>query len=57
VDSIRLSTEPADRPAAEAAIARIYTLAGLDPPVRILWTDSPATVWSDAQGAGLTWHK
>ena len=46
--AIGLSTEPADRPAAEAAIARIYTLAGLEPPVQILWSDSPATIWSDA---------
>ena len=46
--AIGLSTEPADRRAAEAAIARIYALADLDPPVRIVWSDSPAAIWRDA---------
>ncbi|GLY35022.1 hypothetical protein Amsp01_010460 [Amycolatopsis sp. NBRC 101858] len=36
-----LSTEPADRPAAEAAITRLYELAGASPPT-FSWTSSPA---------------
>ncbi|MGH8571787.1 MAG: hypothetical protein ACREX8_04310, partial [Gammaproteobacteria bacterium] len=36
-----LSTEPADRPAAERAVARAYRSAGLDPPARIVWLGSP----------------
>jgi hypothetical protein len=35
------STEPADRPTAEAAITAIYALRGLRPP-RFLWVASPA---------------
>ncbi|MFB4306329.1 DUF6745 domain-containing protein [Actinomadura sp. GTD37] len=35
-----LSTEPADRPAAEAAISELYRLIGLDPP-RFHWAASP----------------
>lgn len=35
-----LSTLPADRPAAEAAISGLYHLAGLDPP-RFHWVSSP----------------
>lgn len=37
-----LSTRPADRPAAEAAISGLYDLLGLDPP-RFHWTSSPVT--------------
>ncbi len=37
-----LSTRPADRPAAEAAIRGLYRLAGLDPP-RFHWASSPVT--------------
>jgi hypothetical protein len=37
---IGLSTEPADRPKAEAAIAIIYKIAGLKAP-RIIWCSSP----------------
>ncbi|MEU0796992.1 DUF6745 domain-containing protein [Amycolatopsis sp. NPDC005961] len=36
-----LSTEPADRPAAEAAITRLYELAGASPP-SFEWVPSPA---------------
>jgi uncharacterized protein DUF6745 len=36
-----LSTEPADRPAAEAAITRLYALAGASPPT-FSWKASPA---------------
>ncbi|GAA4636439.1 hypothetical protein GCM10023196_086190 [Actinoallomurus vinaceus] len=36
-----LSTSPADRPAAEAAISELYRLIGLDPP-RFHWVSSPA---------------
>jgi hypothetical protein len=39
--AIGLSTEPADRPAAERAIALCYTLAGLEPPKTIIWCGSP----------------
>ena len=35
-----LSTAPADRPAAEAAISELYRLIGLDPP-RFHWVSSP----------------
>lgn len=37
-----LSTRPADRPAAEAAIRGLYRLIGLGPP-RFHWVSSPAT--------------
>lgn len=37
---IGLSTSPADRPAAEAAIAAMYRRAGLSPP-KIVWCGSP----------------
>jgi hypothetical protein len=38
--AIGLSTEPADRPRAEAAIRVMYANAGLAEP-RIVWTQSP----------------
>ena len=38
---IGLSTEPADRPAAERAIAIMYRAAGLEPPRKIVWCGSP----------------
>ena len=38
---IGLSTEPADRPAAEAGIIESYRAAGLAPPQRIVWCGSP----------------
>jgi len=40
IRSRALSTEPADRDAAERAAARLYTLGGLAPP-RFAWFDSP----------------
>src|SRR6266481_5796979 len=39
--SIGLSTEPADRPKFEAAAARCYLAAGLAPPKRVIWVESP----------------
>ncbi|MQY05803.1 DUF6745 domain-containing protein [Actinomadura macrotermitis] len=38
--AVGLSTRPADRPAAEAAITGLYRLAGHDPP-GFVWVDSP----------------
>ena len=40
--SYGLSTEPADRPRAEAAMARAYRRIGRDP-VPVIWVDSPLT--------------
>jgi hypothetical protein len=42
---ICLSTEPADRPRAEAAIRGIYTELGYEPPARIEWARSPREGW------------
>ncbi len=39
--AIGLSVEPADRPAAEAAISDMYRQAGLNAPRRIVWCGSP----------------
>lgn len=39
--SCGLSTEPADRPTAEAGIRASYTAAGLEPPRFIIWLESP----------------
>ena len=39
--AIGLSTDPADRPAAELAIKFIYQNAGLNPPQKIVWCGSP----------------
>ncbi|WP_406304506.1 hypothetical protein OHA61_22250 [Streptomyces sp. NBC_00885] len=36
-----LSTRPADRPAAEAAVRLAYETAGLEPPKIFVWLDSP----------------
>lgn len=36
-----LSTEPADRAEAEAGMLQAYELAGLKPPARIVWAESP----------------
>ena len=41
---IGLSTEPADRNAAEAAIALMYRCGGLQPPAKIVWCDSPLSL-------------
>ena len=38
---IGLSTDPADRPRAEAAVRKMYEIAGLAPP-RVVWCGSPA---------------
>src|SRR5688500_17212071 len=41
-----LSTAPADRPAAEAAVRRLYTAVGFAAPQHMLWFDSPcAASW------------
>ena len=37
----RLSCEPADRATAEAGVRLAYHAAGLPPPQRIIWCDSP----------------
>jgi hypothetical protein len=39
--AIGLSTAPADRPRAEAAVRKAYKQAGLDPPKTIIWCGSP----------------
>ena len=41
---IGLCTDPADRPAAEAAIREIYRLGGKKPPARIVWCGSPLSM-------------
>lgn len=46
-----LSTLPADRPAAEAAITELYRLIGLDRP-RFVWVDSPAMLPEGSPPAG-----
>jgi hypothetical protein len=38
---IGLCTDPADRPAAEAGVNQAYRSAGLEPPQKIVWCDSP----------------
>src|SRR5262249_37472285 len=38
---ISLSTGPADRPRAEAAIRNMYRQGGFDPPQAIVWCESP----------------
>ena len=38
---VGLSTEPADRAAAEAGVREAYSRAGLEPPARVVWLDSP----------------
>lgn len=39
--AIRRSTEPADRSAAEEGVRLAYRLAGLTPPARFVWCESP----------------
>ena len=41
---VRMSCEPADRPAAEDGIRLAYTAAGLAPPDRIIWCGGPAEI-------------
>jgi hypothetical protein len=44
-----LSTEPADRPRAEAAVRDLYRSAGFDTPRHLIWFDSPfAASWAVA---------
>lgn len=38
---VGLRTDPADRPAAEDAVRRVYKVANLKPPSKILWFGSP----------------
>jgi len=42
---ICLSTEPADRPRAEAAIRLMYEAGGLTPPEKIIWFDNPLAMY------------
>src|ERR1700739_154122 len=56
--AIRRSTEPADRGAAEDGLRLAYQAAGLKPPARFVWCDSPialshrsAAVAAGADGA------
>lgn len=55
-----LSTEPADRPAAEAGVRRAYEIAGLSPPATVVWCDSPmagaAEVRRRSSSAGTTFQ-
>jgi hypothetical protein len=45
-----LSTDPADRPAAEAAVTRLYTMAGASPPA-FEWAPSPLAALHAVQAA------
>jgi hypothetical protein len=36
-----LSTEPSNRPVAEEGIRKAYVAAGLNPPLHVIWVDSP----------------
>jgi hypothetical protein len=42
--AIRRSTEPADRDAAEEGVRLAYRIAGLEPPARFIWCDSPVAL-------------
>jgi hypothetical protein len=42
---IGLSTEPADRPRAEAAVRLMYKIGGLPSPEKIVWFDSPMAMY------------
>lgn len=51
---LRASTEPCDRAAAEAGVARAYAAAGLPPPREIVWCSGPrelAGAWVRARSA------
>ncbi|MFI0445488.1 DUF6745 domain-containing protein [Actinomadura sp. 6N118] len=50
-----LSTQPADRPAAEAAISGLYRLIGLDPP-RFHWASSPVTALATVPLGARRWE-
>ena len=47
---VRNSTAPADRAAAERGVALAYAGAGLAPPDRIVWCESPLGNRAVAQG-------
>jgi hypothetical protein len=49
--AIRRCTEPADRSAAEEGVRLAYRAAGLAPPARIVWCDSPRALWECARAA------
>jgi hypothetical protein len=49
--AIRRSTAPADRDAAEEGVELAYRAAGLAPPARIVWCESPRTLWERARAA------
>jgi hypothetical protein len=49
--AIRRSTEPADRSAAEQGVRLAYRAAGLQPPARMVWCDSPIALAQLAQRA------
>src|SRR6266702_8166741 len=49
--AIRRSTEPADRGAAEEGVRLAYRAAGLAPPARLVWCDSPIALAERAQRA------
>lgn len=51
--AIRRSTAPADRSAAEEAVRLAYRAAGLKPPGRLVWCESPIALW---QAAGRAAH-
>lgn len=44
--NIALSTEPANRYAAENGVKSVYELAGLEPPQEVIWFESPAALCS-----------
>jgi hypothetical protein len=48
---IRRSTEPADRGAAEEGVRLAYHAAGLKPPTRVVWCDSPVALFELARRA------
>ena len=49
--AIRRSTAPADRVAAEEGVQLAYRAAGLAPPARIVWCESPRALWQRARAA------
>lgn len=51
---VRISTAPANRPAAERGVALAYEAAGLAPPERIVWCRSPIGIERARKG---TWHQ
>ena len=55
--ALTTSTEPVDRPTAEAAIREVYAAAAMPPPAHFLWYDSPlAAIWAVAALAEGTDH-